>query len=391
MSFEKIKARERSCVAQTYARYQVALESGQGARCRDVEGKGYIDFTSGIGVNSLGYCDPGWIEAVCAQLTRLQHASNLFYTEPMIEAAEMLTRRSGLRRVFFANSGAEANEGAIKAARKYSFDKYGQGRATILTLKNSFHGRTVTTLAATGQEVFHQFFFPFTQGFAYAPANDIEKTLPLLTGDVCAVMMEMVQGEGGVVPLDPEYVKAVARACAQRDILVIVDEVQTGIGRTGTLFAYQQFGIEPDLVSAAKGLGGGLPIGAVLLGEKVQDTLSAGQHGTTFGGNPVCCAGACEVLKRMDESFLAGVREMGDYLRSRLANMPGIRQVSGLGMMLGATPQKGEAKEVAARCAQRGLLILTAKEKLRLLPPLNLSRADAYQGLAILQNALADF
>ena len=389
MSFDSIKARERACVAQTYGRYQVALKSGRGARCQDVDGKNYIDFTSGIGVNCLGYCDQGWIQAVTAQLNRLQHTSNLFYTEPMIEAAEMLTRLSGFRRVFFANSGAEANEGAIKAARKYSYDKYGQGRATILTLINSFHGRTVTTLAATGQEVFHQYFFPFTQGFAYAPANDIEETLALITSDVCAVMMEMVQGEGGVVPLDPDYVAAVARVCAQRDILVIVDEVQTGIGRTGTLFAYQQFGIRPDLATAAKGLGGGLPIGAVLLGEKVQDTLCAGQHGTTFGANPVCCAGACEVLRRMDEGFLAGVCEMGARLRARLMEMPGIAQVSGLGMMLGATLSKGEAKAVAAQCAEKGLLILTAKQKLRLLPPLNLTREEADQGLAILENVLS--
>ena len=389
MSFDSIKARERACVAQTYGRYQVALKSGRGARCQDVDGKNYIDFTSGIGVNCLGYCDQGWIQAVTAQLIRLQHTSNLFYTEPMIEAAEMLTRLSGFRRVFFANSGAEANEGAIKAARKYSYDKYGQGRATILTLINSFHGRTVTTLAATGQEVFHQYFFPFTQGFAYAPANDIEETLALITSDVCAVMMEMVQGEGGVVPLDPDYVAAVARVCAQRDILVIVDEVQTGIGRTGTLFAYQQFGIRPDLATAAKGLGGGLPIGAVLLGEKVQDTLCGGQHGTTFGANPVCCAGACEVLRRMDEGFLASVREMGARLRARLMEMPGIAQVSGLGMMLGATLSKGEAKAVAAQCAEKGLLILTAKQKLRLLPPLNLTREEADQGLAILENVLS--
>lgn len=388
MSFESIKAREKACVAQTYGRYQVALASGRGARCVGVEGENYIDFTSGIGVNALGYCDEGWIQAVTGQLNKLQHASNLFYTEPMIQAAEMLTQRTGMARVFFANSGAEANEGAIKTARKYSFDKYGQGRATILSLKNSFHGRTVTTLAATGQEVFHNYFFPFTQGFAYAPANNTPETLAMLTDDVCAVMMEMVQGEGGVVPLNYDYVQAVAAACAQKDILVIVDEVQTGMGRTGTLFAYQQFDIQPDLVSAAKGLGGGLPIGAVLLGEKTKDTLGLGQHGTTFGGNPVVCAGACQVLRRMDGAFLQNVCQMGAYLRARLEAMPGVEQVSGLGMMLGVSLAKGEAKQVAAQCAENGLLILTAKEKLRLLPPLNIDREEVDQGLAILENVL---
>ncbi len=391
MSFESVRDREKSCLAQTYGRYQVALDSGRGARCVDVEGKSYVDFTSGIGVNALGYCDEGWVQAVTGQLNKLQHASNLFYTEPMIQAAQMLTSRTGMKRVFFANSGAEANEGAIKAARKYSYDKYGQGRATILSLRNSFHGRTVTTLSATGQDVFHNFFFPFTQGFAYAPANDIQGTLDMLTSDVCAVMMEMVQGEGGVVPLNYDYVQAVARACAQKDILVIVDEVQTGMGRTGTLFAYEQFDIAPDLVSSAKGLGGGLPIGAVLLGEKTQDTLGLGQHGTTFGGNPVVCAGACEVLRRLDAPFLQGVCQMGAYLRARLEEMPGIEQVTGLGMMLGATLSKGDAKSVSARCAQNGLLILTAKEKLRLLPPLTLTREDADEGLEILEKTLASF
>ncbi|MEG2622710.1 MAG: aspartate aminotransferase family protein [Clostridia bacterium] len=389
MKTDLILARERANLAQTYKRRPVVIDHGLGARCVDVEGKSYIDFTSGIGVNALGYCDPGWVDAVTRQLHKLQHACNLYYTEPMIDAAEMLTRRTCLSRVFFANSGAEANEGAIKAARKYGYDKLGKAHTTIVTLKNSFHGRTVTTVSATGQDAFHDFFFPFTQGFVYAPANDLAGTLACLDEHVCAVMLEMVQGEGGVVPLEKAYVQGLQAACRERDILLIVDEVQTGMGRTGTLFSYEQFGVSPDIVTSAKGLGAGLPIGAVLLGEKVKDTLGFGQHGTTFGGNPVACAGACEVLRRMDDAFLEAVVQKGNLLRARIEQMPGVKQVSGLGMMLGIALEGASALDVVGECERRGLLVLTAKQKVRLLPPLQLDGQELETGLAILESAIA--
>ena len=287
MSFEDIKKLDDAYVMHTYGRYNLAIDHGKGAICYDPAGKSYIDFTSGIGVNSLGFADDGWVAAVTAQLNKLQHISNLYYTEPCVLAAKLICEKSGMKKVFFGNSGAEANEGVIKAARKYSFQKYGEGRSKIVALENSFHGRTMAALSATGQNVYHNFFFPFVDGFVFAKANDTEDTLSKLTDDVCAVMMELVQGEGGVMPLEKEYVQAVYAACQERDILFIVDEVQTGVGRTGTFYSYQQFGIQPDLVSSAKGLGGGLPIGAVLFGEKTQDTLIPGDHGSTFGGNPV--------------------------------------------------------------------------------------------------------
>ena len=389
MSFESIKSREANAVAQTYARFPVELVRGQGVHCEGSDGKDYIDFTSGIGVNALGFCDPGWVDAVTKQLSTLQHTCNLYYTEPMVELAERLTARSGMLRVFFGNSGAEANEGAIKVARKYAFDKYGSGRSTIVTLKNSFHGRTVTTLAATGQEVFHNFFFPFTEGFCFAPANVIQDTLNMLTDDVCAIILELVQGEGGVVPLTQAYVKAVAEACAERDILLIVDEVQTGIGRTGTLFAYEQYGLQPDVVTSAKGLGGGLPIGAVLLGERVKDTLGAGSHGTTFGGNPVCCAGACEVMRRMDEDFLLDVARKGEATRARLCAMEGVVSVTGMGLMIGIELEKDNASAVIARAMEQGLLLLSAKRKVRMLPPLTITDEELHAGLDILEAAIA--
>ncbi len=390
MSFEQIRDREAETLAQTYARFQVELTQGKGARCEDGAGKQYIDFTSGIGVNALGFCDQGWTDAVMKQLTTLQHACNLFYTEPMVRLAEMLTGRTGMKRVFFANSGAEANEGAIKAARKYAFDRRGLNHQTIVTLKNSFHGRTITTLSATGQEVFHNYFFPFTEGFKFATANDIEGTVKMLTEDVCALMIELVQGEGGVVPLDLLYVRTLAFACQERGIMLIVDEVQTGMGRTGTLFAYEQFGIMPDIVTSAKGLGGGLPIGAVLLNEKVQHTLGLGSHGTTFGGNPACSAGACEILGRMDEAFLQDVGRKGALIREQIGSLPQVASIAGMGMMIGIELKKDNAKAVIAKCIERGLLILSAKQKLRLLPPLNIDDDTLNEGLGILASAIAD-
>ena len=387
MSFEEIRSRDQAYVAGTYNRFPVALASGKNATCWDVEGNEYIDFTSGIGVNALGYADPLWIQAVTAQLQNLQHTSNLFYTEPCGKVAEMLCARTGMKKVFFANSGAEANECAIKAARKYSFDKYGEGRFNIVTLENSFHGRTVTTVSATGQDSFHRFFMPFTPGFVRALPN-LEDTLSKLDKSVCAIMMEMVQGEGGIVPLDVRYVQAVAEYCQARDILVIVDEVQTGVGRTGSLFACQQYGIQPDILTCAKGLGAGLPIGAALLGGKAQNTLGFGDHGSTFGGNPAVCAGAVEVLSRIDEALLEGVREKGAYICEKLARLRGVQSVTGLGLMLGVELTGFTAQQLVAEGVKKGVLTLTAKKKLRLLPPLTITYPEIDRGLAALTAAI---
>ncbi len=391
MDFEEIKALDDQYVAHTYVRFPLALVRGENATVWDPNDKKYIDFTSGIGVNSFGFCDEGWVSAVTRQAGLLQHTSNLYYTEPCVEAAKLLCERTGMKKVFFANSGAEANEGAIKTARKYSFDKYGAGRDRIATLYNSFHGRTVTTLAATGQEVFHNYFFPFTEGFDYLPANDAA-ALSQIGDKHCAVMLELVQGEGGVIPLDRAYVQAVARLCAERDILLIVGEVQTGVGRTGTLYAFQQFGITPDLVTSAKGLGGGLPLAAVLFGDKTENVLGPGDHATTFGGNPVACAAAAYLLGRMDEFFLDEVARKGEYLREQLAGMHGIKSVSGMGMMFGAELEEGlEAKTVLLEAMRQGVLVLTAKTKLRLLPPLSITWHEMQTGLSALERALASF
>lgn len=382
------KERDEAFVAHTYRRFPVFLEQGSGATATG-DGKTYLDFGSGIGVNALGYSDPEWAAAVAEQAGRLQHTSNLYYTAPAAELAELLCKLTGCKKVFFGNSGAEANEGAIKAARKYSYDKYGKGRQTIVTLCNSFHGRTVTTLAANGQASFHDFFFPFTEGFVYAKANDIADLTEKLTEDVCAVMVEPVQGEGGVHPLEPAFLRQVASLCEKRDILLVADEVQTGMGRTGKLLATEHYGVTPDIVTLAKGLGGGLPIGAVLFGEKTEQVLQYGQHGSTFGGNPVVCAGALCCLKRISEpAFLSEVAEKGSYLKMRLEELPQIDTVSGLGLMLGFTLKKGTAAEVAAKSAEAGLLLLTAKEKVRLLPPLIITKDEIDRGIAILQKVL---
>lgn len=388
MTFEDIKKLDDTHVMHTYGRYPVAIDHGKGATCYDPAGKAYIDFTSGIGVNALGFAEEGWVAAVTAQLNKLQHISNLYYTEPCAQAAKLLCEKSGMKKVFFGNSGAEANEGVIKAARKYSFQKYGEGRNKIVALENSFHGRTMAALSATGQAVYHNFFFPFVDGFVFAQANNVADTLSKLTDDVCAVMMEMVQGEGGVMPLEKEYVQAVYAACQEKDILFIVDEVQTGIGRTGSFYSYQQFGIQPDLVSSAKGLGGGLPIGAVLFGEKTADVLVPGDHGSTFGGNPVVCAGSVEILHRMDDAFLAEVAKKGAYLREELQKMPHVTSVAGMGMMLGIELDT-DVKPIVNTLIENGLLVLTAKHKMRLLPPLNITQEELEQGLTILKNTLS--
>lgn len=381
------KGLDSQYVAKAYNRFDVVLTHGKGATLYDENDKKYIDFGAGIGVNAFGCADEKWIKAVEEQLRKVQHTSNLYYTEPCARLAKLLCEKSGMKKVFFGNSGAEANEGAIKFARKYSFDKYGEGRSTIITLQNSFHGRTITTLAATGQDSFHTVFGPFTQGFKYCPANDIEALRNMATDDVCAIMFECVQGEGGVNNLDMDFVKAAADIAKEKDILLVVDEVQTGNGRTGRYFAYQNFGITPDIVTTAKGLGGGLPIGAVLFGEKLKDTVAPGTHGSTFGGNPVVAAGACSIVERIDDEFLEKVREKSEYIRTFLAKVKGVKSVTGMGLMLGVEIEKNAA-ETAKECLAEGLLVLTAKTKIRLLPPLNISEEELTQGLNILKGVL---
>jgi len=378
-------------VMPTYGRFPLAAETGKGARLTDVDGKSYIDFTSGIGVNALGYCDENWVKAVTAQLNKVQHISNYYYSPVTTELADRLIELSGMKKVFFANSGAEANEAAIKIARKYSFDKYGEGRSTIITFASSFHGRTVTTLAATGQESFHNFFFPFTEGFKYAELNDAEGLLEALTPDVCAIFVEPIQGEGGVNIMTGEFALLLQKICEEKDILLLFDEVQTGIGRTGRLYAYEHFGFRPDVLTSAKGLGGGLPIGAVLCGEKTMDVLSAGTHGTTFGGNPVVAAGALEVLRRVaDREFLSSVGEKGRYITEKILKMelPNVIQVRGRGLMIGIQVTDSP-KELCKKCLEAGLLTLTAgKDVLRLLPPLTISHEEIDEGLAILEKVM---
>lgn len=389
LNFEQLKETDQNYVMNTYGRNPVAIKRGRNATCYDFEGKEYIDFTSGIGVNALGFGDRKWVAAIATQASLLQHTSNLFYTEPCVQVAKTVCERSGMTKMFFGNSGAEANEGAIKAARKYSFLKYGAGRSNIITLVNSFHGRTLAALTATGQEGYHNYFFPFVEGFAYAEANNIADTLSKMDDSVCGILLEMVQGEGGVLPLDKDYVQSVAKACAEKDILLMVDEVQTGIGRTGTFFAYQQFGITPDIVTCAKGLGGGLPIGGVLFNEKTEHSLVAGDHGSTFGGNPVACAGAVEILKRIDDVFMEDVVKKGEFLRNQILTMPHVTAVDGLGLMLGIQTDV-PAGEVVAKAMEAGLLLLTAKTKVRLLPPLTISRTEIEKGLTILAQVLGD-
>ena len=389
MDSEKVIKRDGEYVLHTYNRNPIVLEKGHGLRAAGPEGQQYLDFTSGIGVNSLGYCDLDWAEAVSEQAHKLQHTSNLYYTAPCGKLAKKLCKRTGMSKVFFGNSGAEANEGAIKAARKYSVDHYRKDRTTVITLVNSFHGRTIATLTATGQEVFHNYFGPFNEGFLYAPAGDIEALEELVDRTTCAVMLELIQGEGGVMALDPDYVQAVRKLCDEKDLVLIVDEVQTGVGRTGKFLACEHFDLHPDIVTLAKGLGGGLPIGAVLMNKKVADHMKPGSHGSTFGGNPVCCAGALAVLDTMDEAFLAQVRERAAQLRAGLAALPHVQQVSGLGLMVGIELADGiKAAEVRAACEREGLLVLTAKTRLRLLPPLILTADDVDDALAILRSVL---
>lgn len=384
------KEKDLQYIMHTYGRYDVALKSGKGATAFDEDGKRYIDVSSGIGVNSLGYCDEGWIKAVTAQAGTIQHMSNYFYSQQASDLAEKLCTLTGLSKVCFGNSGAEANECAVKTARKYSFDKYGADRNEIVTLKNSFHGRTVTTLSATGQDVFHNFFFPFTGGFAYAEPNSLDSLKAAVTDKTCAVMIEVVQGEGGVNILDKSYVKALAEFCAERDILVIVDEVQTGVGRTGKLFAYEHYGIKPDLITAAKGLGGGLPIGVCICGEKAEGVMTPSTHGSTFGANPVVCAGANYVLDTVsDPAFLKAVEEKGAYLEQKLRAIPQVKNVRRLGLMVGIEID-GDAHDIAVKCVQNGLLIITAKDVLRMLPPLTITTGEIDEATEILKSTLEE-
>ena len=392
MTFEEIQALDRQYVMQSYGRFPVAIDHGKGATLWDVEGKEYIDFTSGIGVCSLGYGNEAWVEAIAAQAAKLGHISNLFYAEPYVKLARELCTRAGMSNVFFANSGAESNEGMIKLARKYSFDKYGKGRGTVITLHNSFHGRTITTLAATGQDVFHNYFFPFTEGFRYADANDLDSVEAVAGHDVCAVMFELIQGEGGVLPLDREFVQGVAELCAKRDWLLLIDEVQTGVGRTGSLFAFQQYGVQPDAVSFAKGIAGGLPFGGVMANEKCRNVFTPGTHATTFGGNPVAASAALQVLSTMDQAFLDQVKEKGDYLRAGIEslNVPCLGATRGMGLMVGIEVKGDKTnKELAAKLIEHGLLCLTAGPGLRLLPPLVITKEEIDKGLAIMKAALS--
>ena len=389
MNTQSIKQRDDAHVLHTYGRSPIALVSGAGMVATDAEGKEYLDFTSGIGVNALGFCHPAWVAAVTAQAATLQHTSNLYYTEPCGALAEELCRRTGLDAVFFGNSGAEANEGAIKAARKYSVETYGSDRNKVLTLVNSFHGRTLATLTATGQDVFHHDFGPFPQRFGYIPAGDFAAVEGAADGETCAVLLELVQGEGGVVALDKDYVTKVAAFCQARDILLLVDEVQTGVGRTGTFLACEQFDLHPDIVTLAKGLGGGLPIGAVVMTKKVADHMGPGSHGSTFGGNPVVCAGALAVMEQLTPELLARDNALAVYLRAQLQTLPHVTEVSGLGLMVGIAFEEGiSAAAVRTACEQQGLLVLTAKTRLRLLPPLILTQEDVDKALAILRTVL---
>lgn len=381
------KEKDNEFVSHAYGRFDVAISSGKGSTVWDENGKEYIDFGSGIGVTAFGIADDEWKSAVEAQLDKIQHTSNLYYTKPCADLAMMLCEKTGMKKVFFANSGAEANEGMIKFARKYSFDKYGEGRKTIITLVNSFHGRTITTLSATGQESFHTVFGPFTPGFKYCPANDIKALKEMITDDICAIMFECIQGEGGVLNLTKEFVDEIANIAAEKDILIAVDEVQTGNGRTGKYFAYMNFGITPDIVSTAKGLAGGLPMGAVLFGEKLKDTVTPGSHGSTFGGNPIAAAGAISIVSRINDEFLAEVADKGNYIREYLADCSGVKSISGMGLMLGIETKK-PAKDIVAECLEQGLLVLTAKTKIRLLPALNISKKELNKGLKILKEVI---
>jgi len=387
MKMETITSTDKQYVAGTYGRFPVELVSGKGSVITATDGKEYIDMGSGIGVTSFGIADDTWLAAVTAQAAKLQHTSNLYFTEPCALLAKALCEKTGMKKVFFSNSGAEANECAIKVARKYSAEKKGADCFTVITLENSFHGRTLTTLSATGQEHYHELFQPLTPGFAHVRANDVQALEEMVAAvNPAAIMLECVQGEGGVVPLTAEFVQAAAKLAKEQDIPLVIDEVQTGNGRTGKFYAYMHYGVEPDIVSTAKGLGGGLPIGATLLSEKVQNVLGPGDHGSTYGGNPVCCAGALTVVSRMDDPFLAQVKAKSDYVFSALTGADGVEAVTGMGLMIGIKTVK-PAKDVVAACMEAGVLCLTAKDKVRLLPALNIPMEVLEKAVAVIKAA----
>lgn len=388
MTFQEIKDQEQQYIMHTYGRVDAALVKGKSARAWDVEGREYIDFTSGIGVNCLGYSDPAWAAAVAEQAGSIQHLCNYYYSPQNTALAQELCQAAGMAQAFFCNSGAEANECAIKIARKYGEKR---GASKIVTLNNSFHGRTLTTLAATGQEGFHKDFLPLTEGFLYADAGDLAGIEALLDGSVCGVLIETVQGEGGVVPMDPSFVQGLRKLCDERDVLLLIDEVQTGVGRTGYFYSYQGFGVQPDVVTSAKALAGGLPIGACLVSGKLRNILKPGQQGSTFGGNPVVCAGAREVVKLVsDPAFLQAVKGKGAYMWEKLQALPQVEFVRGQGMMLGVKLKSGDAHDILVKCAEHGLLVLTAKELIRFLPPLTITMEEIDTGLAIFAQVLQE-
>ena len=385
-----IQSIDQAYVAGTYARFPVEIVSGKGSEVYDAQGKRYIDMGSGIGVTAFGVSDEAWVAAVTEQLGKVQHMSNLYYTEPCAKLAELLCLRTGMKKVFFANSGAEANECAIKVARKYAAEKKGADYYHIITLQNSFHGRTLTTLAATGQEHYHELFLPLTPGFLHAPAGDLQAVRDLIAQyKTAAILFECVQGEGGVIAMDHAFVQGLAQIAAEQDILLMVDEVQTGNGRSGQLYAYMNYGIQPDVVTTAKGLGGGLPIGAALLSEKVQSVLGYGDHGSTFGGNPVACAGAFNILQRIDDSLLEQVREKSAYIFNAFSDASGVESVSGMGLMVGIKTKR-PAGEVVKACIEKGVLCLTAKDKVRLLPALNIPMSVLQEAVEIIKCVCAD-
>ncbi|MBQ9324250.1 MAG: acetylornithine/succinylornithine family transaminase [Clostridia bacterium] len=384
----KLQSLDNTYVASTYRRFPVSLITGKGAVAKDENGKSYIDLTSGIAVNTFGYCDTVWAQAVSHQLECIQHTSNLYYTEPCVTLAQMLCKRTGMHKVFFSNSGAEANECAIKVARKWASENKGPEFATIVTLRNSFHGRTLTTLAATGQDHYHELYQPLTPGFVSVDAEDLAQLEHVLSSQpVAGVLVECIQGEGGVIVLSEDYLKGVEQLCREYQVLLMIDEVQTGNGRTGALYSYMHYGLSPDIVSTAKGLGGGLPLGATLLSERVEHVLSYGDHGSTFGGNPVCCAGAVSILKRLTPHLLDTVSEKGQLAKTILEKCPGVESVTGLGLMIGIKTVK-PAGEIASACLQNGVLVLTAKDRVRLLPPLNITKAQLSNALQVLTSVI---
>lgn len=390
MDNKKIKELDNENIMHTYGRYDVCLTKGKGVYAYDDNGKKYIDVSSGIGVNCLGYCDDGWVKAVSEQAGTIQHISNYYYNKVAGVLAEKLTKATGLSKVFFGNSGAEANECAIKVARKYSFDKYGRGRDHIITLVNSFHGRTIATLSATGQDVFHNYFFPFVDDFDNAIANDIESLKDTITDKTCAVMLETVQGEGGVNILDSEYLQQVRKICDEKDILLIVDEVQTGVCRTGKLYGYMHSGIKPDVVTSAKGLGGGLPIGICMVNDKLKDVMGPSTHGTTFGSNPVVCAGANYIIDTVNTpEFIEEVNKKGTYFKEKIEKIKGVKSVRQQGLMIGIEVE-GNAGDIAKKCTENGLLVITAKTLLRMLPPLNIKYEEIDEALAILKKVMEE-